>query len=199
MMRYVPISFDWIPHKLVRIETLGEGSCLFHAVLNAFFIPYRYETLNDKKITKREITKQFRNKLSDLLPEHYDNLNKGTTKEFSLIDEQYKLENMQHKLKSNESLGYGYFEFLSIILNKDIYILDVVTSNLYFTNEYELSIKGNRNSIIISYIYNPKNEDSVGHYELIGRLDENEIITHFSFDDDLIKLLNFRHNSAITK
>lgn len=187
--------------KLVRFFTPMDGSCLFHAICNSFFLPYRTGILRDKPISKKEIVASLRKELSIKLtekinnnenaPTHYQTLNGGNTAVFAESVPEFSLQNMQSTLDSDEYIGYGYLEFISNAINKDIYILSALHTDIYVTDELPLTIKGNRKSIIVYY--------SEGHYELVGLVndDSTEVDTHFNYDHSLIKFLYNRVQSLI--
>jgi hypothetical protein len=165
--------------QLVRYDIPKDGSCLFHAISLAFFKPYINESFNDRSITREQIVYNLRKELSNKLSQpingkngktYYDTLNNnGNTSEYSL-------KQMQLKLNSRNSIGYGYMEYICNQLNKDIYILNE-KKNVYQGDESKLCIKG-RNSIVLYYKNN--------HYELIGLIGNDGKITHFKPDHPFI-------------
>lgn len=174
--------------NIVRFETIGDGSCLFHAIINGFFKPYHTETINGIKISRKDIICKLRKELSMKLPLYYDKLNNGNMAVFGANVPQYKLDYMQKELDSFTPLGYGYLEFIGNVLDKDIYILDSKTQSLYITDELSLSITGQRQSIVIYYI---NNSECVGHYELVGIQNmDGTINTHFHPSHPFIRFLN---------
>src|SRR5690606_7282842 len=50
---------------LVRISTLGDGSCLLHAIVNGFYLPYRTST--DKQDTLRALVATLRKEMAQKL------------------------------------------------------------------------------------------------------------------------------------
>lgn len=177
---------------MIKYDIPKDHHCLLHAVMMAFFNPYITEQFNGVHISKLQIITNLRYELSEKLaqpvkgvsgPNHYDILNNGNTSKFSLSVPEFKLHNMMNKLKSNEHIGYGYFEFINNQLNKDIYILDAKTQDLYQTDEYKYSIKG-RNSIVLLYIEN-KEDEHLNHYDLIGI----NGVTHFKPNNPFILFL----------
>lgn len=177
--------------NLVRFSTPSDGNCLFHAIANSFFVPYHTEILNGKKISRREIITYFREELSDKLSEkidnspnsqtYYDTLNEGNTHKFSKNVPEFSIDYMKEQLKSSVAIGYGYIEFLSNVLDKDIYILDGSRFGIYISDELPLTIKGTRSSIILYY--------DNGHYELIGIQDNDLFHTIFSHEHSFVRFL----------
>lgn len=172
--------------EIVRIFTPPDGSCFFHAICNSFFTPYHTCVLQGKRMSREKMISSFRKELADKLSSkiqggktYYESLNNGNMKEFSKGVPEFTLENMQKELASNNPLGYGYVEFISDVINKDIYILDADRRDIYVSDE--VTTKGNRNSIVIYY--------SEGHYELVGIKSEDSFIVHFSPEHSFIKFL----------
>jgi hypothetical protein len=193
--------------NLIRINTPGDKSCLFHAIANSFFVPYYTEKMGNKTISRKEIVKNMRHNFaiklaSPVSPDknsktYYETINNGKTAEFpklkDLPEYDYSLKNMQRILDSDENVGHGYIEFISNALNKNIYILSSTSNSkdIYpFGKSDLLTIyKKDRPSIILYYIVDNTN-DEFDHYELVGLLHDNNIIdTHFHPDHDLIKFL----------
>jgi len=186
--------------KIVKINTIGDGNCLFHAIVNSFFEPYRQEKIEDTNITKKEIVKLLRKELSQKLSQkiegknitYYEKINGGNTYKFSETISDFKQENMKKILDSNNQIGYGYIEYIGDVLNKDIYILEGKRQDIYKTDEYIYSIKNDREAIVLYY--------NNGHYELIGLInDNNDIETYFNYNHSFIKFLNEKVNKFLKK
>lgn len=186
--------------QLVRFSTPMDGSCLFHAIANAFFKPYREENLGGVKVSREKIIAAFRQNMSDKLASkistatdsktYYETLNKGNTLAFSTAVPEFKLEHMQTQLNSKMPIGYGYMEFIGNVLDKDIYILDGLRQDIYVTDELPLTITGNRGSIVLYYMN--------GHYELVGvRHLDGSFDTFFSPHHSLIETLYARTREFI--
>lgn len=183
-------GFDQWP--LVRFSTPMDGSCLFHAISNSFFAPYHTETLHGQHIPRIKMVASLRRELSEKLasqittdtssPTHYDILNGGNTSAFAEAVPEFELKYMQSQLDSTTPIGYGYMEFIGNALNKDIYILEALRHDIYVTDELPLTIKGDRNSIVLYYMN--------GHYELVGiQNPDNTFDTHFTPDHSFIRFL----------
>lgn len=186
---------------LVRIRTIGDGSCFFHALIKAFFVPYKIGKLNGGIFSREKFITQLRKNLSVLLgqrinskdpnsPRHYDLLSRGKLGEISRELQQYSLENMQKELDSKSPIDNIYNEFISNILNKDIYLLDLVSRDVYVTGNDSDILYKNRDSIIILTM--------PGHYELIGLKTPKGIQTLFPYDSPLIKSIRKRIDEKIT-
>jgi hypothetical protein len=190
---------------MMRIRTIPDGSCYFHAISNAFFPPYQSGILNGKAISKQEIVRRLRNDLairlaqpSDPLnpnsPLNYDLLSNGELRAFAeaMMGEDpdpdipnYTLEHMQDELKTSGAVDNVYNEFISNQLKKDIYILDGENEDIQFTGgDYSLLYKG-RPSIVLYYL--------PGHYELVGiRRQDGSIQTYFDPNSEFIQAIRQR-------
>src|SRR5581483_2827641 len=118
---------------LVALKTIADGSCFFHAILLAFYIPYQLEREGDVPVSRISLVRDLRYELSCKLGEHvdlsdpnspivYDTLSHGKLGDFGQTLREYSLAEMQKELRSNREVGYEYHEFISNELNKDIYI-----------------------------------------------------------------------------
>ena len=189
---------------LIRIDTIGDRSCLFHAIANGFFLPYCTGIVNGIKMSKKEIVKQIRKELADKLSDpisakpnsktYYDIINSGKTAEFPVSPElpeyDYSLKNMQKQLDSDNNIGYGYIEYISNALDKNIYILNEQDKDLYPFEKTELLniYKEDRSSLVLYYT-TPNNNDSYDHYELVGIMNNGIVDTYFSPNHTFIKFL----------
>ncbi|MEM3062293.1 MAG: hypothetical protein QW303_01920 [Nitrososphaerota archaeon] len=186
---------------LVRFKTPADGNCLFHSICNSFYIPYRTGVLEGKNINRTELVRTLRSELARKLamklsdekdaPTYYSILNKGNTSLFSKEVPEFTLEHMQRELDSSNAIGYGYIEFIGNVLNKDIYILDGVRKDIYISDELPLTIKGNRNSIVLYY--------TNGHYELVGIRNSEGFDTYFDPNHSFIKFLYNRVSKIVNK
>lgn len=158
--------------NMVRIDTIADGSCFFHAIANAYFIPYWENTLNGQPMSKHRFVAAMRNDLATRLGEpvtnlpnltHYDLLSRGQLCEFAKAVPRYSLENMQRELRSHSAVDNVYNEFISNQLNKDIYLLDAKKRDVLVTGDDDDILYKNRESIVV--LYHP------GHYELVGIVD----------------------------
>ena len=202
-INYLPIKWKngFEKWDLVRFSTPMDGNCLFHAISNSYFEPYRKQSLNGKPMSRRKMVRQLRTELSEKLaakvdenksdsPRYYDLLNYGNTAIFAKGVSEFSLEHMQSMLDSEQQIGYGYLEFLCESLNKDIYILEGSRGDIYNTDELPLMIKGNRRSIVLYYV--------TGHYELVGiKNGSDSFDTHFAPDHSFIRFLNHRVREII--
>lgn len=139
-----------LDYEFVRIGAIGDGSCMFHSILQAFNKTYINASVPDKI----KITRQFRNDLSDILDKKidgnicYKQLSRGSLEEFSSFVPETSLKNMKRSLSSNDWGDVRFLELISNILELDIYIIWNNTKDVYKLGDNELYYK-NRDSIII--------------------------------------------------
>ena len=178
---------------LVRIRTIPDGSCFFHALVKAYFTPYQTGMLDGKVFDRIDFVKRLRADLAAKLAQpvdlttrltYYDVISRGRLRELVAEDKRYTLENMQRELRSSSPVDNLYNEFISIVLNKDIYLLDLATRDVYITGRDSDILYKNRPSIVILTM--------PGHYELVGLQTPNGIRTLFTPDSPLISSIRQR-------
>ncbi len=175
---------------LARFPTAGDGSCFFHAICNAFYMPYRI-----REYSRASIAKRFRQELATKLSHkngngdiYYDILNNGELSKLAETFEELKLENMQGELDSDSFvLGYIYQQYVSDILKKDIYIIDESTEDLVLGSKEDFPhLYKKRQSIVLLYCKNSQ------HYEMVGLVTDTKkyiVNTHFDPEDPFILYL----------
>jgi len=180
--------------NMVRILSIGDGSCLLHSIANAYFTPYRLEKLNGLSVSRRQIVRQLRDELAVHLaepvdplqpdgPRVYDNLANGEQVHLGKeLPQEYGLEALLAKLRSDDAMGDEFIELISDRLDKDLYVLDAATRDVYMLGDGTF-IKG-RDSIVLLFL--------PGHYELIGLRVGGSIQTHFSPHHALIQAIRSR-------
>jgi hypothetical protein len=182
---------------LVRLTTIGDGSCFFHAILQSQNQIYK----DSDHVERQKLARALRNSLADILGQtdpatglrYYDTLSRGKLEEnYKAIQEAIKadreltdisLEGLQRELRSSKGVGVIYHELVSELLDLDIYILDLATRDLYFEEDYELYYKGRNSVIVIS---------TGGHYESVGIKRSDKITTFFQHSHPLIQTLHGR-------
>ena len=197
-------KFDY--EGMVVISTIGDGSCFFHAILNAVYRPYRkgyHVDPTGKKhyITKEEIVKKFRNELADDLKmpskenpkfTNYDMLGGGYLKEMAKeVKGQcpYTLHQMVEVLRSGESVDNVYLEHISNRIQKDIYLLDYRQRDVQMTGDNLSLLQKGRESIVV--LYTP------GHYELVGLLEDGRVRLHFNPQHPFIAAIQKRQREKL--
>jgi hypothetical protein len=199
----VPYASHYLPSPLgewdlVRFLTPGDGSCLFHALVNGFFTPYHQQRLGEEDLSRRDIVSRFRRELSQRLEQphpsggtYYSQLNRGNTAEFAETVPEFRLEAMRDRLNSSAPIGYGYLELIGEALNKDLFVLTGEPLDLYPSDELPLIVKGGRPALILYYQGLSWLEN--GHYELVGlRRPDGGFDTHFGATHPLILELTQR-------
>jgi len=168
----------------VKIKTIGDGSCFLHAVLGAASKDYKNSTDRQKKT----MVKNLRNDLAELIDDtrkddktHYESINRGEMENLSKIFPELEIENVKKFLRSREWFDQKYIEYVSDLLEIDIYIIDYKTGAPYKTGDEEILHKS-RNSVIIGYIRET-------HFETLGVFDGKKIKTFFVPDSKIIKNL----------
>ena len=171
---------------------IGDGSCFFHAIAYAYYIPYRLGHIDGVPMDRRSFVRNLRRDLSHILEEPsveggpmiYDMLCRGHLRKFSEGYENYSLDNMKKELKSSYSVDGGiYIELISNLLDKDIYILDSGKRDVYVLGDYDLYYK-KRSSIVLLY--------TGDHYDLVGLQDSDGIKTLFSPRHPFIRAIQHR-------
>lgn len=191
--------------KMVAIDTIGDGSCYFHAFLHAFSIPYKEQKLNNQTIDRRDFVKNMRMSLSKKLgspinplypsgPTYYNELSRGKMYEFGQEVPEYSFEEMSRRLRSSEAVGNEFNEFVSNQFNKDIYILNEEIEDVYVTGKDDDILYKGRPSVVL--LYSSGDSGRAGHYELVGLKDSNNITqTYFSSTHPFIQFLRARMDS----
>ena len=96
--------------SLVKLQTIGDGSCFFHAILQAFNKTYISSQISEKK----KKTREFRNDLAEVLRKDniYQKLSRGTLEDFSKAYPPASINNMERDLRGNV---WGDQRFLELI------------------------------------------------------------------------------------
>ena len=207
-------------NNMVVIKQPKDGSDLFHAISDAFYIPYKsgYEItliddldiISSKTIgfDKRKFVRNVRMDLAAKLDDHVEDKHRKyypetyfvttTDKQikqtyYSILsnrslqqlykqtgNSKYMLSTMQFNLESYRPVEFNLFqEFISLILDKDIYVLDKVDGSVY--SKYLENLYKNRNSIVLLY-------DKINNtYDLVGLREDNVLYTFFKYDDLFIQ------------
>lgn len=176
---YTPIQLSWYPN-IMRIPTIGDGSCFFHAIAMAYCKIYRDGDDNFKK----DFIRQLRYQLTLALGERYTKLSRGELPSLSKEMPRYTLDAMQRELNSSSPVDNLYLELCSEVLGLDIYIIDVLKRDVYIVGDKELLSKS-RNAVVLGY--------TPGHYELVGALERETFLrTLFPPDHLFITTLKSR-------
>lgn len=172
-----------LDYEFVKIGAIGDGSCMFHSILQCFNKTY----INSSDEDKTKIVRQLRQDLSNILDEKigedicYNQLSRGELKEIAKYVPEVSLKNMKRSLSSREWGDVRFLELISNVLDLNIFIVFDKTKDLYILGDEKIYIK-DRDSIII---YNNSNV----HFDSVGLVSNNKIRTLFSYEDDVIKKL----------
>ena len=206
--------FDWPDsplfdkrYKIGTSDVPGDGSCYFHSVIKARSLNYRNKSRKEKQLMIRH----WRHDLSLLLSKRMDFLSKenssqigdGTYYDFlsngqlASFAKDYKpsgLREMQNELNSSSPVDNTYNEYISNLLNINIFMIDYVKRDLYVIgDDIDLLIKPDRLSICLLVI--------PGHYQLVGIQypDSFGVITQFSFTHPFIVKLLLRWRELVSR
>jgi hypothetical protein len=190
MVDFEVLDWDTSPiylEGLVRKKEIDDGNCFFHAFIDAFYKPYQMGTI-DRKAYIRSL----RQELSVLLSKKnangvmwYQSLSRGKLAEFAMNVPSFTLEAMQAILNSSEYVDNRFNEFVSNVFNKDLYIIDGNTKDLYMTGKDNDILYKARQSIVLIWT-------NGNHFDLIGILENNKLRTLFDSDHPFILLLRDR-------
>ena len=165
----------------VKISAIGDGSCMFHAILQSF--NRTYNLVSTPK--KRAICREFRNDLAVVLGEEiqgkvcYDQLSRGDLQSFAQVVPSASLSNMQKALKSNEWGDMRFIELISNLMELNIVILDYGTREIYHTGDFELLFRP-RDTIIIAVTNNV-------HFDTVGVKTPSGVRTLFSYNEPVVQ------------
>jgi hypothetical protein len=187
--------------ETVRLSTIPDGSCLFHAIAAAFFPPYHSEIFSGKPTSKRALVASMRKELAKTLGQnvdpldptsatHYDLLARGYLSTFAESAPEFSLEAMQRELEdSSRHLGYGYIEYIGDRIKRDIFILNGGIEDVYITGDDDLLHKGRR-AVVLLYHHH--------HYETVGITQgDGTLMTNFPADHPFILFLRSRFPSSL--
>jgi precorrin-6B methylase 2 len=185
--------------ELVRIATIGDGSCFFHTILKAMYPKYQE---NSNAIYRLGLVSKLRRDLASYLshknpkyPEfsYYETSGEGSIpvialQEFinnDIINDIFKGIDfsplgLKSLLNSFNTIGDELYSYVADVLDIDIYILRATSDDLY-PHLFSINHGNYRNSVIIS-----ANES---HYELIGVVTPNGIQTLFKPKSDVINII----------
>lgn len=190
---------------MVRIGTISDGNSLFHAIFRAFSEPYITSHIDGKGISKREFIRNIRNELAMKLGQPdlngirpYDTIAKGQLPKLVLEEgdraKQFKLENLQQELKHSSIIHPVLLEFVSSVLNIDIYILDLFREDVVTNIPDRQGMYQGRKSIVIIFI----DDQGMGHYETVGVLNVGVTDTFFEPSDVFIEGINQRIDQILS-
>ena len=182
--------------NMVRIRTIGDGSCFFHAIVKSFYVPYQTGLLNNKVFDRVSFVHRLRRDLSEKLSQpvnldqtsdfktYYETISRGQLPILAKEYPRYSEENMKKELIESSPVDNLYNEFISNVLQKDIYLLDFLKADVYMVGkDADILYKGRPSIVILTM---------PGHYELIGLQTNNGIQTMFDPNSDFITSIRNR-------
>lgn len=172
---------------LVKKTEINDGSCFFHCIADSFHKPYQLGQI-DKKEYVRNLRKDLSNNLTT---EIYNKLSRGNLKEFSKKVKGFSLEDFKKILDSNLPIDNRFNEYISNIINKDIYLLDYNKKDVYMTGNDNDILYKNRESIVIIWI----NEN---HFDLAGILEGKRLTTLFQYNHPFIETIRQHMNRKVS-
>lgn len=181
----VKINKSIFGENAVRIGTIGDGSCFFHAILTSIDDEY----INMNKIERKRKIKELREDLSNSFTEdEYKNLANGNIYELGKTVEQFSYERMLMQLRDTKSwIGNEFLDFICKHIYLNIYIIVDSDWNIYKQGIQKKDIYDNkRPTIIILW------QGGI-HYEVFAIYDniEEKIQTVFEPSNQLSKILYF--------
>ena len=160
----LPLKGPFSYPGLVRMATLKGSSSLLHAIANSAYVNYRKGTLTDGKVVSQtDWVKELRSTLAKYLREphsksggqvsYYNSLFGGDIVNIAKTNPEYRLENMEKKLRSDENIGVEFIHYIAEFLDLDIYVIDLAIMDIYNygANDFSLYLKG-RTSVVVGYI-----------------------------------------------
>jgi len=181
--------------NIVRLDTIGDGSCFFHALIMSFFGPYINNRINRRHFIRdlrSNLSNELSNKINGENITYYEKISDGQLPKLSKSIPEVSLDNMMKELDSSYPISNIYNEFISDAINRDIYLINYETKDVYMTGTKLSLLYKNRPSSVI--LYKP------GHYETIGYIESNNTL-RLSFDHDhqFIKILKNRAKELLNE
>lgn len=165
-------------------NTIGDGSCMMHSILNCMLVGYRLYPQKRKAIIKDK-----RAKVADALDQidartgktYYESVGDGQIALLGKTISFYSKSNIQHIIRSDRWLGNEMASIISYMYNITIFILDTRAHNVHIiasAGEYQVSC------VVLRY--------SGTHYETVSIRDPDtgKYITHF---DNRHSFIDFLH------
>lgn len=198
---YEPINCTWY-NDIIRIATIGDGSCFIHALLKSLYIPYQNTAGAEFRIN---LTQRFRRDLAMKLAHpnpkyegwtYWETAGNGafprllmqTLSNEDLVNEvdtrdnflDYSLKSLEVLFNSASILGDELYSFISDILNVDVYVMQGTTTDLLVNTHTVFSNEFRQGIVIMGNTY---------HWEVIGLDTPEGIQTIFEpYDEFLIAI-----------
>ncbi len=186
------INTPWYPEgNVVRIATIGEGSCFFHSLLKAMDKSYQENrSLNFRLDRAQKLRRDLALTLTLEDPKNPGDINYKTASNGSFwgmwnhareaklrgslgtmgLEVDFSLQGMINLLNSYQFVGDEVYDYVSQLIKMNIYVMRLYTDNLYLHTT--ASNPSNTSSVVIA--------GNGGHYETIGLKTTNGIQTVFN-------------------
>ena len=204
---YSTLKCSWYTtKKLVRIATIGDGSCFVHSVLKACYEPYQSSSSAKDRI---ELVSKARRDFAALLSQKdqkYENVTHWATaaggsfprllmQELASLDFlvdtriDYSLKGMQRLFNSDFYLGEEAYQYISDTLDIDITVLQATPENLYFNFTTRNIAKPRRCVVVVG---------NGAHFEVMAVVTEGGLFqTVFDDGDDIIREIDSLRKEGI--
>lgn len=185
--RIESLACTWF-QPLVRIGTIGEGSCLIHAVVKAFYLEYQSTiSVKDRIDYVATVRRLLAQRLAQENPRAPGFLYWETIANGGLVDQaitrirsgrmeedpyDYTIEGLQRYIMNGScSLGEEIIGFLSDVFQIDIHIMEASAVELYHLNSfYRVGVVQDSCVILALGQWDPERQRASGsHYETIGQ------------------------------
>lgn len=185
--------------NMIALDTIGDGNCLIHAIVQAYYRPYVIGEINRRQFV-RDLRRALAQKLNQPAEVNgksmvdgagkkqtwYQIINRGGLARLQQdpgvvpvdIEQRYQLTTMQNELNSNTPLDDMYDDYLSKMLNKNIFVLDLRTKSIKHVIDRDMLWSPYRPCVVIL--------DKGGHYETVGLNEKGIISTYFSWEHPFI-------------
>ncbi len=177
------VKSKWSSKDLVRIGTIGDGSCFFHAFLKGFYPKYQNTPFYDDRFN---IVREFRNELGSYLKAYipgssiqvYDAISNGELAALGVVEDLdiFSLKGLTDLLYSENDVGDEIYSYVADLIGVDVIVFRGTKSNLnkHFSTVMEDVIRP-----IIMIVGNQV------HYELIAIREGLKIKTLFMYGDEI--------------
>jgi SAM-dependent methyltransferase len=187
----------WDKDVVVRIGSLGDGSCLIHSILNGFL--KIYQTNSNVKFRKN-FAKNLRKDIANTLRKpdlknpgkiYYETVANGSfpelyAQQLSGVDFKdvfgqkvdFSIAGLEKLFNSNANLGDEIYSFIADLLNIDLYVMRITNKDLYpHANTHKSGVP--RRSIVVC--------GNGYHFETVALIKNKLYQTFFESDDPFIK------------
>ena len=194
---YAKLNCSWFDGDVVRIATIADGSCLIHSLLKAFFVPYQNNPNFDYRVNLVAKTRRDLAVALSLENPNYPGFNywqtvgEGTFPRMVMQEledpniigingYEFSLLGMMYLLNSKTFLGNEVYQFISEILNINIYIVRISKEDIYHQDRI---YKPGRVSVVII--------GNADHYEVLAlHINKIQFQTVFDLEDPFLQALD---------